>query len=75
MCKSQSLQQLNWLMSLAQLVVGGSEDSRHFLHIMPAINFSQLVQCLVRAQIWQRVTHFRFSCEQWVGQVSHHVSI
>ena len=51
-----------------QLVVGAAEASKHFL---PTISFSQLVQCLVRARIWQRVCHLSFSCEQWIGPVSH----
>ena len=51
-----------------QLVVGSAGTSRHFL---PAINFCQLVQCLARARIWQRVRHLSFACEQWVGPVSH----
>lgn len=49
-------------------MVGAAKASRHFL---PTINFSQLVQCLVRARIWQRVCHLTFSCEQWIGPVSH----
>ena len=57
-------------MSLVQLMVGGSDANRHFLDSLPTVHFNQLVQCLVRSRIWQRVRQFSFACEQWVGPVS-----
>ncbi|CAL5228321.1 g11430 [Coccomyxa viridis] len=47
-----------------QVVVGSAVD--HF-HSLPAIHVSQMVQCLARARIWQRVCHLSFACEQWLG--------
>ena len=52
---------------MVQVVVGSTADNYHFL---PAIHVSQMVQCLARARIWQRVCHLSFSCEQWLGPVS-----
>ena len=57
-----------WLMCMAQVVVVNTVPS---FHSLPAIHVSQMVQCLARARIWQRVCHFSFACEQWLGPVSH----
>ncbi len=55
-------------MCMAQVVVVNTVPS---FHSLPAIHVSQMVQCLARARIWQRVCHFSFACEQWLGPVSH----
>lgn len=53
---------------MLQLVVGSAEANGHFL---PSIQFSLLVQGLIRARLWQRVRRWNFSCEHWLGPVSH----